>query len=458
MPMPASSTALRTFQWGAEVSNAQGTYTVAAAPTAGDTMTIGGTVYTFKTTAASAGDIGLASGTLATIKLNIVAAINGTDGLNTPNPCVLAAAFVGNVMTLTSRVAGVGAAGPPQTGNSITTTESMTSGSNTVQQAALTGGSGTRGTAVAATSKIVTEGIDFQPTDMVYRPLLAKGLLLANRGNEQVIARGTKWTMPDSPLNFEQAQHWFSFITSNYVFNAGTPNTWTFNWVPTNDPSPYSWSFQRRLSDGTNVNDVKFAYGMMSQLTIKTAQDKPVLIGATGFARRIQSGAITGNLSMPTPEIPASAQVTLYIDTTWAGLGGTAINAQVYQTTTTITSGLSPLVTSPGRTDLDFGTHLIDPSKVTIGLQALMLVSPGAQYDTEKAAAEAQTLRAVRLKIAGTGTSEIDVDMLMKHKAGSLFEVGDMQGQDIVTLDLVGSTDGTNFLRLIAKNAVSTLA
>jgi len=458
MPLPSSVRALHQYQWGAEVANATGTYTLAVLPTAGDTYTIGGTVYTWRAAASVAGDVTI-GGAVATSKTNIVAAINGTDGLNSPNPCVLAANFVANVMTLTSRVAGVGASGPPQTGNSITTTQTMTSGSNTVQQATLAGGSGTRGTLVAATSKMAIEGIiDFEPTDSVYRPNMARGLALANRGNEQVIARGTKWTLADMAANFEQFHMWMTMLTSNYVLNTGAPNVWTFTWAPTNDPSPYSWTVQRRISDGTNVDDNRFGYFMMEQFSIKTAQDKPVMFGAKGFARRIQTGTITGSLSMPNPNIPASAQVTVSFDSTWANLGVTPINAQIYASDITITTGLMPLVTSPGRSDLDFGTHMLNTEKGGISAKFTMLVSPGAQYDTEKTAAEAQTLRAVRVKIAGPTTQEIDIDMMLKHNQGSLFKLGEYNGADIVTLDLVGSTDLTNFLAITVKNGVTTLA
>lgn len=103
---------------------AAGTLTIAEPVSNNDTMTIGTTVYTFKTGAtAAAGQIGLGASEAAT-KLAIVAAINGTDTFNTAHPLVSAAAWPsGDTCVLTARVKGIA-------GNNIATTETFTHNSN----------------------------------------------------------------------------------------------------------------------------------------------------------------------------------------------------------------------------------------------------------------------------------------------------------------------------------------
>lgn len=450
MPMPAANAALHLFQWGPELTApATVVLTVDTIPTASDTMTLGSTVYTFKNAATVQGDILI--GTLAATKTAIVAAINGTDGLNPPNGAVSAASFSVNNCTITARSRGTG-------GNSIVSTETFTAITNVFASVTLLSGTGDRGTLVPATSRMIVEDIDFEPLDKNIRPDLAKGLLLANRGNEQAISRGTKWTLKDQVLSFEQLQNWLSMLTGNFSLSAGSPNVWTYTWSPLLPPDPVSWTMERRLSDGTTYVDERFGYAMMDKFSIKHGQNKEVSFSASGFARRIQAGPITSSLSMPSPHIPSSAQVSVYIDSSWANLGNTLISDQVYGGDLNIDTGFIPVVTSPGRSDLDFGTYAVNSKNVQATYKPTMLLAPGRQFNTEKTAAEAATLRAVRVQIDDTASRQMQIDILMKHEAASLFKVGEWQGSDVVVMNLVGSTDDTNFWRITVKNSASVLA
>ena len=128
------------IQWLTPVNatKATGTLTLDTKPTANDTMTIGTVVYTFKAVAVVAGDIAIGAD-LAASKVNIVAAIKGTDGINTAHPVVTCGDFVANVLTITAE-----AVGPD--GN-VTTTESFTAITNVFGADTLEGGlNGTVGT------------------------------------------------------------------------------------------------------------------------------------------------------------------------------------------------------------------------------------------------------------------------------------------------------------------------
>jgi hypothetical protein len=113
---------------------ASNTLTLPTEPTATDTMTIGGKVYTFVAHGAATVDGNVDVGTdLASAKLAIVAAINGTDGHNTPNPKVTASAFAMNVCTLTALVGGVA-------GNAVATVETFTAVGNIFSAGVLSSG------------------------------------------------------------------------------------------------------------------------------------------------------------------------------------------------------------------------------------------------------------------------------------------------------------------------------
>lgn len=109
------------------------TLTIDTQPTAGDTMTIGTKIYTFTAdgTAADDGEIDVGAD-LADAKTLIVAAINGTDGINDASAFVTAAAFVGDVCTLTA-IAGVA-------GDAVVCTETFTAATNVFAAANLATG------------------------------------------------------------------------------------------------------------------------------------------------------------------------------------------------------------------------------------------------------------------------------------------------------------------------------
>lgn len=107
------------------VTMSQGTLTIGAQPTVGDEMVIGNVTYTFVANDAipSAGDILIGGITtpLLDAQANIVAALNGTDGVNTKNADVEVTAFSGNDLVITARIGGVA-------GNLIATTATFTDG------------------------------------------------------------------------------------------------------------------------------------------------------------------------------------------------------------------------------------------------------------------------------------------------------------------------------------------
>ena len=108
--------------------------TIDTQATSGDTMTIGTKVYTFVPVGTDTADGEISIGTsVATTQAAIVAAINGTDGHNTPHPFVTAGDFAANASTITAIFGGTAA-------NALATTETFTSASNIFAGATLAGG------------------------------------------------------------------------------------------------------------------------------------------------------------------------------------------------------------------------------------------------------------------------------------------------------------------------------
>lgn len=99
-----------------------GTLTVASQPIAGDEFILGDVTYTFVGSTPADGEIDI-GGSLAEAQTNIVAAINGTDSVNTPNPYARAGAFAVNASTITALIGGTA-------GDAIATTSTFDSESN----------------------------------------------------------------------------------------------------------------------------------------------------------------------------------------------------------------------------------------------------------------------------------------------------------------------------------------
>jgi hypothetical protein len=313
------------------------------------------------------------------------------------------------------------------------------------------------GTLVAATHGIICEHIDFDETGLMFRPALAKGLLLRNRGNETPTQRGTLITLPDTPLNYEQLQAWLSMSVVGGVTGVGVaPTVWTYTRSLTADPTPQSWTFERRLNDIAAQVDHEWGYVMASQIGFKYVEGEPLRFNAQLFGRRQQASTFTPALSIPTPEIAPSALMKAYLDTSWGALGGTQLTAQIIGAELIFNTGLMPQMTADGRTDLDFTTYILNPDEVWTTLKLTCLLDT-TRFATEKAAAVAGTLRAIRLQVSGSSSRDLKLDGLYKYTKPDILLVGSENGQNTVVLELESATDGTNLFSAVLSNNTAVL-
>ncbi|MCC6959228.1 MAG: hypothetical protein IT301_05225, partial [Dehalococcoidia bacterium] len=419
-------------------------------PTAADTFTIGGTVYTVQASGAnSAGEVNVGAD-VAAAKLNIVAAINGTDGWNDPNPSVSAAAFVSDDCVLTARL-------PGTAGNSIATTETFTAGTNIFDAATLgttTAGAFARGTAAAATSKIALEKLEWGDDDeAMYMPRLANGMLIRNTSIATPTKHGTRFSFSDQPVVWEQLPHWLTLALKGapvLTYVPGSPDLWKWVWTrtPNANPAQQSVTLERLMSDGDgNTIEERALYAMLSEMSLSYAEGEHLRMSGSGFARRMKTNSVTAALTLPTPQVGVSALSRIYLDALWANAGDTLVAEQVIGWQWSHNNGLMPLLTAEGRTDLDFTKHQIDANNVTADLTVTALLDP-TMYAAENTAAEAGTIRAVQVKVDGGGGRLLTIDGLYRHAKPTLFKIGSQDGQDIVEMALVEATDLTNFLEV----------
>lgn len=105
---------------------------MAVNPTATDTFVLAGDEYTFVD--ADPGGLEILIGIdLPATKLAVIAAINGTDGINTRNSDAFSGPFIGNDVEIFARLTGTD-------GNALTSESSFTSGSNSFNGLVFSGG------------------------------------------------------------------------------------------------------------------------------------------------------------------------------------------------------------------------------------------------------------------------------------------------------------------------------
>lgn len=312
----------------------------------------------------------------------------------------------------------------------------------------------TPGTDLAATSKVLCNFLRFTPQSEFYRPPVVRGLIQRNRGFETAVKRWTRWAA-EGPANYEQLQNWLSGAVVDVASPTGVgPYVWTHTRNPAAIPTLATYTLERRETDGSTPIDHVWHYAMVEKLKLSFVDGGPLMFSAEGFARRLQTGETrTASLALPTPEIPPAPLSRVWVDSTWANLGTTQVSSQVLRADVEFNTGAYPIWTSDNRSDLDFTLHGINQDQVFMTAKLVLLL--GAQYATERAAAEAGTLRAVRVQFDGTSSRQLQIDFLGKYDLPELFEFGDENGQKIVELNLVESTDGTNLTTYKLTNNIS---
>lgn len=302
-------------------------------------------------------------------------------------------------------------------------------------------------TAVAATAKLAVPWVVFEPTDQVMRPRLAKGLMGEHTGNEFVTERGVEWSVPAHPANYDQIAGWFGTVIAGGV--TPTFNTPDYTYVFTRNPAAMQalnlLTLERRLSEFSNHIDEEWLNCVGRELTLSGQGRGEVQLAVRGFGSARAGSTLTAAQTMPEPTHIPFALSKVWRDAAWANLGTTQLTGQVLSWSVAVRSGAVGLPVADGRANLDYGVRLTDGRQVGHTV-TMRLLQEKAVYNAEVAAAEAQTLRAVRLQMDGAANRRLRIDALCKHAAGSLSQVDESDGQVVYDVNLVTATDGTNML------------
>lgn len=454
--------ALRILQVGVEAVASQGAFTMGVQPTAGKTQVLGDVTYTWRAPGVlTSGEISIGTN-LATAKTAYLAAIEGSDGHNDPNPYVTASAFSGDISTITARI-------PGPIGDTIIFTLPTPDGGNSVNGAgtlgATTAGSMARGDRATPTTRLAVEQLEFDASDYnTYHPQVQNGILQRYQGAGVPTYYGTKFTLPSQAAIWEQLPLFFSMLFGAAVVSGDLGGPYTYVWTvdPTKNPNPYAATLQRRFDNGLGDEiDEEATYAMLTELGLAfSANEELKLDGGTGFARKFASiNDFAESLTLPEFEVMVSLLSTIYFDDTFAGVGNTPVAEQVIGWSWKFLSGVFARSTAEGRQDLSFTKHQMDGRARGVDMEITCLLDPDTYAAEVARAADPATNRfAVQVKVedSNAGDRLLTIDALMQH-ANPLPPVSADQGQDVVTFGLVDCTDGTDSIvvTLVLPNTFS---
>jgi hypothetical protein len=325
------------------------------------------------------------------------------------------------------------------------------------------GKEGTRGTAVAATNRLLIDSLSVDPGAVTHKPTPAVGTL--TRQGPTSITRKLAQLKAAGPLSYEQIGYFLGMGVKGAVTAPATPPLYVYTYNPDeiSDPNPDTYTIERRLSDmlaSPGYDDIEMEYCFARQFTIKGAEGEEAVwqIDADIVGRQVTSTTLTGAIAVPTVEEILVLKTAVYINDTWAALGNTQITGQVLDFSLTYDTGLKELFCPDGNLFFSRYSFAGSPGRARgATLDLTMLVSTAMAAERTKA--QAGATRFVQLKATGASSKEVTLGMAVQHESGDIAEVGAKDGLRIVSMKLVPLYDATGaaHFKAVVKNLLAAL-
>lgn len=285
------------------------------------------------------------------------------------------------------------------------------------------------GTAVAATTILRGMGTIQDTTEVVFVEEDVGILMPTDRS--YISQKGAELSMEETPLTFEQIGYIFqaSILAATPTTDTGSGYIWTYPF-PTSDAVTVQ---TYTIEGGDNVAVEEMAYSFVREFTLSGNAGEAWNMTATWQGRQVSTSAFTAALSLPSVEEAIFGKTSLYIDESTGSFGGTLVSQTLLSAEVAYTSGLIAVFTANGQLYFDFIKGTRPEGTVTVTFEH------NESAVAEKAAWLAQTVRRIRLSIAGNAlsvggaytTKTINVDVIGLWE--SFDALGEQDGNDIVT-------------------------
>jgi len=183
---------------------------------------------------------------------------------------------------------------------------------------------------------------------------------------------------------------------------------------------------------GNSAQEYECGFVIGESLVLTCEMNAPWMAAWTGFGGALAKSTRTGSLTAPVLEPIVANKTKVYVDTTWAGLGGTQVTGALCSATVTIPSGLQRVWTADG--GLAYTTVSEGARRPTIECKFVHNAAGVAQYDLWAA----QSLRFIRLEVLGSLIEgaiykELNIDMAVRWDAEVQMQQ-DHMGMDALVL------------------------
>lgn len=309
----------------------------------------------------------------------------------------------------------------------------------------------TRGTAVAASRRIITKdaSVTYEDVSETHEDQMAG--TLARTAVAPTNTRNGSAIQVTNDLDFENILFaLLSGVKGGVTPTGATEYTWTFQPGVSADPAPDTYTVEYAESDfGVPARDMReMPYCFTTEFNIQGGVDALPQLLQTLVGRKPVETTLTA-LTVPAVNFAANLRWALYMDDSWANLGTTQILGQVYSFDYGYSGAIKPQFYLDNRADLDFSKYEYGKRTVDLSVETSIDPTSGQFVPNEETKKAARALRFCRLEIlgaaAGGGTHTITLDGAYYHADDSLqSRGGDREGNAVTSLHLLSALDATS--------------
>lgn len=231
---------------------------------------------------------------------------------------------------------------------------------------------------------------------------------------------------------------------------------YVYTYAYTLSPTLKALTAEMVVDDGSTKHyQREYAYMVCREFEIGIAPNAATSLKYTLFGRAEQTSTVTPALTPISgrAKIPSNLW-TLAIDSSWAGLGGTAKTTTLREATLSVTTGVKPEYTLDGRSDLDMTGVILDDLQATLKTK----LRHNAATATEIGNWRTGTRRFVRLLAdngAATGANrKLQIDASLRLMS---WDMSDEDGQEVVDAEweLVYDSTASKALTITVTNGLT---
>lgn len=314
-----------------------------------------------------------------------------------------------------------------------------------------------RGTVTAATFRMIGT-LGMKNEQKYYRPNDLETGRLSDFERSYIVGEQAKLPFA-SEANYEQLGYLLGMTVRGAV-TGGAPadSLYTYTYAPNLTASSVLDTRTVEYGDDVQAFVSPFCFG--TDLELSGTLDDALKVKTNLVGQNVRTQSFTGSLSNPTTLTPVIFGTgKLYVDTSWAGIGGTQVTATFVDMSWKLTQGQTPIKYADG--NIYFSDIAEKKRHAELSL-TLAFTSGAAGYFADYIASP-QNKKYIRMKFTGplvgaTSRDELDIDG--SYVIDDYPELTERDGQDIVKLKLVSiyDTTGSKEFQVILKNGVSSYA